>query len=341
MAGSPSRYGPYCSYDHAWFAAAKTFNYVAELVDLRFPLCENGPAFTERVNLAAAHIALGDHAGAETALSCGPPLQIVPDKWEDLHDPYRFVVLEALVTGSTGMIRPWVNAGPYYAKNDGLEDPFTWWWWGSAGGKWHHLVTDGLKVGCGTSREFSSLNGAALNKAVLAELGIDCTDIDPERIIAVMPWPESHSIDGAKISKCGIIPAFGFMSVIPALAAARSPAEATPGYPDELRADLSSKLAREKDLDNALHIASGIVNPNLRAESLTELALVRIKLGKVREARATLVGAVAAAEDIPEDFPAPDLGFAWSDPKDSLNLQDRAIRLAGIAQVLAEMLPYE
>ena len=168
--------------------------------------------------------------------------------------------------------------------------------------------------------------------------GEECIDVYPDWTIGRKPWADPPYFENAATKICGVTPAhLGILTAVPAAWSLTAP---KPDYPDALRAELAWKLAREKDFDKAVHIASGIVNPNRRAESLTELALLQIKRGMVRDARATLVRAVAAVDEIPENFPDVPALF-WLDPHDPVNVQDRAIRFARIAQVLGELLPHE
>ena len=269
--------GPRCGQDHEWSDQAKAFNLGADQEDSRLPPCTNGPAFTERVNLAAAYLAQGDQIGVEAALSCDPPLQITPGDWDDQHP----ATMKAALMAEAGL-----------ADRDGLNLTM--------------IVPPAAEAG----HEFATGSGICTGEAS------DLVDRCRKLIGDDCAYFYTNWTIGMELSK------------------------PKPDYPDALRAKLAWRLAREKDFDKAVHVASGIVNPDRRAESLTELALLQVKLGMVRFVRATLVRAVAAAEEIPEDFPDAPTLFSLV-PHDTVNVQDRAIRFARIAQVLGELLPHE
>ena len=324
LAGSP---GPGCSYDYEWFRKANAFKELVEEMDFSLPPCENGPSFTERVNLATAYLAQGDHAEADRALSCGLLSWPVPvEMYPDPSMQWAYVIPSSSYEDTTGLTVPLLESYgfavvPALVKGEQVRTHATW----------TALVGDALEAPKGEVAAAAAIGSVELCQHFFGEL---CTGSVSDRVIEANPLTAAlkYKYDSVKISVDTLAYLdFGWWA----------PKSFTPDYPDALRAALARKLAHRNDFDNAVRIASEIANPNRRAELLTELASLQMKRGLVREARATLVRASAAAEELPEDFPeAP--SSLWSEPSDPPpTVQDRAIRFAEIAQVLGELLPYE
>ena len=217
----------------------------------------------------------------------------------------------------------------------------------------HGAIAKGLRAALGQGRfrtgfglydsenwEAAKVNATTLADRCVKYTGVECAVVDSAWMIGTNLWaPVPHFHNGVfQIHAWPRILA-GF-DIVAGVSDSWGAEAFEPDYPDALRAELARTLARENDFDKAARIASEIVNPDRRARSLTELASLQVERGRARDARATLVQAVAAAEEIPEGFPDVPASFRL-ESHESATVQDRAIRFARIAQVLGELLRYE
>ena len=321
--------GPRCRQDYQWFERTRTFELRAEQEDSLLPPCVKGYAVADRVALAAAYLAAGDRASVEHALCCRLSSTIAPDPY----GWYWHASAQAVpVVAKTGL----------EAASNMLQHGTIW--------KDEQLVELGrrkIESGALVVWEASEWkrNPPA---AVVDDLGKWCSECFEENCVAAYTntmtgrhfMKSSPRSSGGALKLGATLPAT-FLSA-PTGSAPWNAAAVDPGYADALRAELARKLVQEIDVDlnNAVRIASGIADPNRRAEEVTELASLQVKYHRFRDARATLARASAAVNDIPEDLSDAE-AWPWPRTKGRATIQDRAIRFARIAQVLAEMLPYE
>ena len=341
MGGTSGFRGPRCSHDHAWFERTEAFNLVADQAELRFPPCENGPAFTDRIALASAYLAQGNHAGVEAVLSCGLALRTMPDEtgfgpfvelamtpdFKDWTISDLTVLMAAGEWPRDSDSLPWLRAAWNEMQRSALargEIATHGWQPRTCAGKsdWGFPVAQGEAWGksCPTS-DAADWIVHDWNARTTTESGKAAWEL-PAEIVKVHAGPPPRFTVSYQGVSSWSPPANGFE------------------YPDALRARLARQLAEENRFDDAIRVASRIFDLNRRAEVLTELASRQVENRLPRAARATLAQAFTAAEDIPEAFPDA-LLHSWSPTTEPATIQDRAIRFAGIARVLAELLPYE
>ena len=334
--------GPRCSHDHEWFERTKAFDLLAEHVGLQLPTCATGLAFTERVNLAAAYLAKGDHGGLKDTLSCGSPLRTLPAEMK--LRPFMDFTHPSLPHTMGSAPRMAADQFPALcaAKDVLSADPDEW---VASVHQWHALG-QGLPA-----TEFGIVDPASSWFAVPGKtsepvdvcwkiVGQSCAVVYPGWWTGTDPWTGSPYVDYGMFRKRGVtLIGLGNGWLAPA---SWGLTRFAPDYdhPDALRAELARKLARGNDFESAVDIASGIASPNRRSASYTELAALQLGHGLMRDARATLVRAVSAAMEIPEGFPDARASF-WIESPVAGTIQDRAIRFARIAQVLGRLLPHE
>ena len=338
---------PRCSYDYEWFDSAKTFNLLAEHGDFRFPACGGrvSASRARRVALAAAYLANGDEAGVEEALSCG-----VPGPTPDPADLDLFMELAKYGL----MLGDWNGSGPAVPT---VMAP--WAVDASIGARraraWEAKAVAALVEGEPLTAFGAAPTCASESKWVLPATAdesrrVRCSESAAGEAIVVFRDGKAGT-DSQKTSprrlrdvvkvRATFPAAFGVARIEPTpWSSSFRPGAVAPGHGDELRARFARQLAREYDFDYAVRFSSEIVDPDERARVLTELASLQVRHGFVRDARATLEQAFAAAREIPDILAGADSPSRFQETKRA-TIQDRAIRFAEIARVLAELLPHE